>query len=160
MAKKPNAVEWVRAIRDQRYEETKDMTPQQFADHEEARLRPIEEQRLWKGAVDERLFAEDDAKGAPGALSACSGDERLQRRRAMSQRLEREMQGLSPEERQARIKTLSQRNDKRLGRRPLGRTPEEWQALKRSWARTQATMLALRAREEAAPASSAGSAGR
>ena len=149
MAKKFDAVEWVRAIRDQHYEKTKDMTPREYAEHEEARLRPIEEKWLWESAVDERLLAEDDAKGTPGALDACNGEERMKRRRVMRQRLARELQGMSPEGRRKRLEALSLRYTERLGRQPVFLTPKERQDLFRATMDFQESMLALRAAKEA-----------
>ena len=149
MKKKFNAVEWVREIRDREYEKTKNMTPREFAEYEDAKSRRFEEESVWRHAIQERLDAEDEAAGTPGADADCTPAERSKRTDRMRKRMEREMKRMMPEEQRKRLEALSLRYTERLGRQPVFLTPEERQDLFRATMDFQESMLALRAEREA-----------
>ena len=150
MATKFDAVmKRLREIRDQEYEEAKHMTPREYAEREDARSRQIEDLWVWEHALDERLHAEDEAAGAPGAFAACTPDERQARADRMRERMKKEMERMPPEERRERLDALSNRYTERMDRWPARLTPEQRRALFRDNMRFHAKVLTLGREREA-----------
>ena len=137
-------LEWLEKMRAWERAKTREMTPREYAEYEEAKSLRLEEQQLWERAVEERLFALDDAQGTPGVWAATSGEASLKRQRRMRRRLNREMQGLAPAEQRERVHALARRLEARLGLQPVGLTPEERQGRFHADMDFHATCLSVR----------------
>ena len=138
------ALEWLRKMRAHEYEKTRNMTPREYAEYREAKSLRLEEQQLWERAVEERLFALDDAQGTPGVWAATSGEARVKRLRRMRRRLNRDLQGLAPAEQREQVHALARRLAARLGLQPVGLTPEERQGRFHAAMDLHATCLSVR----------------